>query len=60
MGKKLEAICNRFETAWQGPNRPQIEKFLRDIPDGLPRTVLIRDLVLLDVYWRRNGRRWNL
>jgi RNA polymerase sigma factor (sigma-70 family) len=52
-GKKLDAICNRFEAACRGSVLPRIEDFLRKIPDGLSPTVLLCELIHLDVHYRR-------
>jgi WD40 repeat protein/tRNA A-37 threonylcarbamoyl transferase component Bud32 len=50
--RQIDAVCNRFEAAWKSGNPPTIESFLTGW-SGSERHVLLRELVLLDVYYRR-------
>ena len=52
-GKDLDAICERFEAAWHSPSRPRIEDFLKESRDGDVYPVLERELILLEIYYRR-------
>src|SRR6516162_9481867 len=53
--KRVDAVCVRFENAWQQGRRPAIEDFVADTPEP-ERTALLRELVPLDVdYRRRHG-----
>lgn len=50
--RRLDRICNRFEQAWHSPLPPRIEDYLAD--DGeVDRPALLRELVLLDIHYRR-------
>jgi hypothetical protein len=50
-----DAACERFETAWHavqdGQPRPNIEEHLGDAPEA-ERPLLLRELILLDLYYR--------
>ena len=49
---RVNAIADEFEAAWQSGQRPRIESFLAE-SDAKHRTVLVRQLVLLDADYRR-------
>jgi serine/threonine-protein kinase len=49
---RIDAACDRFETAWKTGNRPRIEDHLGGIA-GPERLVLARELILLDIHYRR-------
>ena len=49
---RIDQICDGFETAWKSARRPQIEAFL-EVTTGPDRQLLLRELVLLDVHYRR-------
>jgi serine/threonine-protein kinase len=51
---RLEAACCRFEQAWQAGRRPAPWEFL-DAPGGTERLVLLRELLRLDVFYRRQA-----
>jgi len=52
MERRIDAVCRRFETAWQSGQRPVIEEYLGEIPpEG--RSALLAELVKLDVCYRR-------
>jgi serine/threonine-protein kinase len=55
----IDAACNRFEMAWQatpaGGARPRIEDYLADVPQA-ERAALLRELILLDLYYRIAAR----
>jgi tetratricopeptide (TPR) repeat protein len=53
---RLERICTCFEAAWKdGPTRPGLEEFLREV-DGPAVAVLLCELLRLELaYRRRNG-----
>jgi hypothetical protein len=51
----VDALCDRFEAAWQAGERPRLEGYLHQSPQ-LHRSRLLRELLLLEVYYRqRNG-----
>ncbi len=50
--RRLDAVCNRFEKAWQGPTPPRIEDFA-DGWEGAERQALLRELIALDADCRR-------
>ena len=52
--KQINAMCNRFELAWQAGQRPQIEDYLADAPEPL-RSALVRELVALEIAYRRRA-----
>jgi hypothetical protein len=50
---RIDAACRRFETTWRGgAETPGLEAHLADTPPP-DRGPLLRELVLLDVYYRR-------
>jgi len=53
---KIDAVCDRFEAAWNGPTRPRIEDFLSEAADDEQKSLLTRELIHLDAcYIRRAG-----
>jgi WD40 repeat protein/tRNA A-37 threonylcarbamoyl transferase component Bud32 len=54
LGRLVDQACNRFEAAWRSGVRPRIEDYLADM-EGPFRTTLLRELVLLEVHYRRRG-----
>jgi len=53
-GRRLEAVCNRFEAAWKTGTPARPEDFLDDWQDP-ERTSLLRELVALEAYYRRQN-----
>jgi eukaryotic-like serine/threonine-protein kinase len=49
---EIDAVCDRFEQAWCGGQRPDFAKFLADVPVHA-RPQLFRDLLSLDLEYRR-------
>lgn len=49
---RVDAICDRFEAAWQVGQRPTVESHLADGAD-VDGNVLLRELILLDIAYRR-------
>lgn len=49
--REIDALCDRFESAWAQPNRPAVGDFLRF--EGRKRNQLFLELVRLDVYYRK-------
>jgi serine/threonine protein kinase/formylglycine-generating enzyme required for sulfatase activity len=49
---RLDAVCTRFEDAWATGQRPRIEDYLGAAPEP-ERATLLRELLVLDVYYRR-------
>jgi serine/threonine-protein kinase len=52
--RRVNDVCNRFELAWQAGQRPGIEDYLGDVPEP-ERAALVRELVALDIAYRRQG-----
>jgi tetratricopeptide (TPR) repeat protein/tRNA A-37 threonylcarbamoyl transferase component Bud32 len=50
--RRLDSACDRFEAAWHAGTRPALEDFLGD-PAGPERLALVRELVVLDIFYRR-------
>src|SRR5690242_6400057 len=50
----LEHACDRFEAAWRAGDRPGVEDALGGLGPAL-RAVAVRELVQLDVYYRRRA-----
>jgi hypothetical protein len=51
---RLEEACCRFEEAWQAGRRPRLEDFVAG-PEGEERLALLRELLRLEVYYRRRA-----
>jgi serine/threonine protein kinase/formylglycine-generating enzyme required for sulfatase activity len=51
---RLDAICVRFEKAWQAGQRPRVEEFLGDISEP-ERSELLRELLGLELDYRRRA-----
>src|SRR5262249_37213623 len=51
-GLRVNEICMRFESAWRQGRRPRVEDCLGEAPEP-ERSALLRELVLLDVEYRR-------
>ncbi|MHC4400973.1 MAG: serine/threonine-protein kinase, partial [Planctomycetota bacterium] len=52
---RIDAICDRFEQAWKGGGRPEIEEFLTSdlAPESCaPRRQLLVELVIIDLEYR--------
>jgi tetratricopeptide (TPR) repeat protein len=54
LARRLEEACDRFEAGWRGGVRPQLDDFLASTAEGLY-PVLLRELILLDVFYRRQA-----
>jgi eukaryotic-like serine/threonine-protein kinase len=54
VGRRLDAVCLRFEAAWQAGRPPRIEALLDGVPPD-ERPALLRELVALDLAYRRRG-----
>ena len=50
--QRLNAVCDRFERAWQAGPRPRIEDYLAEAA-GPERAALLRELVPLEAEYRR-------
>jgi serine/threonine-protein kinase len=51
---RLEEVCCRFEQSWQAGQRPLLEQLLGEA-DGAERLAVLRELLRLDVYYRRRA-----
>src|SRR5262249_43487443 len=49
----INLACERFEAEWRSGERPQIELYLAEAPEGARRE-LISELLKLDIYYRRD------
>jgi tetratricopeptide (TPR) repeat protein len=54
LARRLDEVCNRFEATWRGGTRPHLGDYL-PVPGDPLYPVLLRELVLLDVYYRRQA-----
>jgi serine/threonine-protein kinase len=52
--QRLDQLCDRFEAAWKAGQRPRIEDYLGAAPEP-GYTELLRELIRLDVYYRRRA-----
>jgi tetratricopeptide (TPR) repeat protein/tRNA A-37 threonylcarbamoyl transferase component Bud32 len=52
--RRVDRACDHFEAAWKAGRRPRIEDHLDETP-GSDRAALLRELVPLDVSYRRRG-----
>jgi WD40 repeat protein/tRNA A-37 threonylcarbamoyl transferase component Bud32 len=52
LARLVDRVCDRFEAAWQGGERPRVEDFLGDEPEPA-RSALLRELIFLEAYYRR-------
>jgi hypothetical protein len=50
--QRIDEVCNRFDAAWRGGQRPRIEDFLQGVPDT-ERHPLLLELIALEVEHRR-------
>jgi hypothetical protein len=50
--QQVNALCNRFEAAWQAGQRPRIEDALAEAAEA-ERAALLQELLALEVYYRR-------
>ncbi len=53
--RALERTCDRFEAAWQRNARPSIEEYLGDSDTGPLRPRLLRELLAVELVYRRRG-----
>ncbi len=54
--QRIRRVCDRFEAAWRAGERPRIEEYLdADSATGPERLPLLRELIVLDVAYRRRG-----
>ena len=51
---RIEAICERYEAAWSGTPRPEIESHLVAVTEP-ERPALLRELLALEIDLRRGG-----
>jgi tetratricopeptide (TPR) repeat protein len=51
--RRVDAVCQRFEAAWKSGTRPDLGNFLSS-STGAERSALLRELVLLDLEYRRH------
>jgi eukaryotic-like serine/threonine-protein kinase len=51
---RIDEICDQFEAAWKTGERPCIEDYLAR-GDASDRAVLLRELVILDLFWRKRA-----
>jgi serine/threonine-protein kinase len=54
LARRIDQVCDRFERAWREGPRPCIEDFLVGV-QAPERSSLLRELVLLDVHYRRQN-----
>ena len=49
---RIDSVCDRFEAAWKTGQRPRIEDYLGEMAES-ERSLLVRELILLEVHYRR-------
>jgi WD40 repeat protein len=54
VAQSIDRACDRFEAAWRAGERPRLEPYL-DGWDGPARALLLRELLTLEVAYRRRG-----
>jgi serine/threonine-protein kinase len=54
LAQRIDEVCNRFDAAWRGGQRPHIEDFLQGVPDP-ERPPLLQELIALEVEHRRRA-----
>jgi tRNA A-37 threonylcarbamoyl transferase component Bud32 len=54
LAKQVEQQCQRFEADWRANEQPCFEDFVPGVPEA-GRQALVRELVLLDVFYRRQA-----
>lgn len=56
--QQIDAVCDRFEEAWNGDTAPSLEKYLADSA-AADRDALLRELLAIELEYRRDdqGRR---
>lgn len=51
---RIDLACDRFEAAWKAGDRPRIEDHLAGA-DSADRGTLLRELLVLELFWRRRA-----
>jgi tetratricopeptide (TPR) repeat protein len=54
LARQVNAVCNRFERAWQAGQRPAIEEYLGDTQEPA-RSALLCELIALEVTYRQQA-----
>ncbi|MBI5759604.1 MAG: serine/threonine protein kinase, partial [Planctomycetales bacterium] len=49
--RRIDAVCDRFETSWRTGERLKIEPLLNEVPES-DRWLLLRELLILDIDYR--------
>jgi serine/threonine-protein kinase len=52
---RIDEACDRFEAAWKAGERPRIENFLRADCPRLEHLALLRELLSIELFWRKKG-----
>ena len=52
---RIDAACSRFESAWRDRRNPRIEDFLHEYRDGAPASLLLFELLALEIELRRDA-----
>jgi len=52
LGRLVDQVCDRFETAWRTGRQPRVEEFLGDTTEP-ERSALVKELVLLEIHYRQ-------
>ncbi|HEY7427717.1 MAG TPA: protein kinase [Gemmataceae bacterium] len=50
--QRIDALCERFENAWQAGQRPRLDDYLSEVAES-ERSHLLRELIALDIDYRR-------
>jgi WD40 repeat protein/tRNA A-37 threonylcarbamoyl transferase component Bud32 len=54
LARTVDAVCTRFEAAWQAGTPPRVEDYLGGL-DSTTYAAVLRELLALDVYYRRKA-----
>src|SRR6516225_8362712 len=49
--RAMDAVCDAFDSAWYSGQRPEIERFLPQVPEAA-RPLLLEELIRTDLEWR--------
>ena len=55
LGRRIDAVCDRFEAAWRSGTAPRLEDFLVGW-EGAERAALLHELLALDADYRKARR----
>src|SRR6267378_2156462 len=51
LARRMDRVCDRFETAWKAGRRPRLERYLGKLPPTA-QSELLRELLVLELEYR--------